>query len=362
MQSRFILFFLWFIIAIPFIPQLFIGTDNQPTFTIFSIIFLFFSTTSLSKKIILITFILFLSFLIATFYNKLLFGINFQVSRVFAFTQFLIALQLGSSKYFYLPEKWFYYFIRIYAVFTIIYFLTGGIVEDTFILSRLSGAEELMSSGRGARTLSPEPAIMTIQLLNIIVLHQLFYKNKNLTLSSLFLLLISLIGSLSGYGFAISLIIIFFYSQYFLFSILGITTIFFYFISLNVDPGNSRIFIILSSLRENGFNFFFEDASFATRLNSFHDYYTSFIQTFPFGDAFTLINGGGFISIISALGFLGFLFFLIFFITIFYSKLNIKLKILFFSWSMIHFLSGSFGVPLIGIIIGKFLKDHFKYE
>jgi hypothetical protein len=362
LQSRIILFFLWFIIAIPFIPQLFVGTDNQPTFTIFGCIFLFFTSASLSKKISLITFILFISFLIATFYINLIFGINFQVSRVLAFFQFLIALQLGSSKYFYLPENWFYYFIRIYAVFTIIYFLTGGIVEDTFILSRLSGAEDLMSSGRGARTLSPEPAIMTIQLFNILVLHQLFYKYKKITFSTLLLLLISLIGSLSGYGFAISLVLIFVFSPYLFISILGVSALFFSLVSSNFDVGNSRILIILSSLKENGFDFFFEDASFATRLNSFNDYYTSFIQTFPFGDAFSLMNGGGFISIISALGFLGFLFFLIYFVTIFISNLNFKLKTLLISWSMIHFLSGSFGVPLVGIIIGKFLKDHLKYE
>ncbi len=362
MQSRIILFFLWFIIAIPFIPQLFVGTDNQPTFTIFASIFLFFTTASFSKKISIITLILFLSLLIATFYSNLILGVNFQVSRVFAFFQFLIAFQLGSNKYFYLPEKWFYYFIRIYAFFTIIYFLTGGIVEDTFILSRLGGAEELMSSGRGARTLSPEPAIMSIQLFSILVLDQLFYKNKKLTSSTLFFLLISLIGSLSGYGFAISLVLFFVFNPYLFISILGICIAIFSLISLNFDVGNSRILIILTNLKEFGFDFFFEDASFATRLNSFSDYYTSFIHTFPFGDAFTLVNGGGFISIISALGILGSLFFLLYFITIFISNLNIKLKILLISWTMIHFLSGSFGVPLVGIIIGKFLKDHLKYE
>lgn len=362
MYPRFILFCLWFIIAIPFIPQLLPGSDNQPTFSFFAFIFLVLSSKSFSKKGLIIVTLLVFAFIIAYFYSNLFLGINFQSARVFAFIQFLLAIQLGSSKYFYLPEKWFYYFIRIYAFFTIIYFITGGYIEDRFILSRLSSSEDLILSGRGARTLSPEPAIMSIQLLNIFVLHNLFYKKYRLNLISFVLLIISLLGSLSGYGFSIALLILFFFNPIIFLIIAFISSFSIYILSSSLNLGNSRIAILLSNLNEDGIRFFLNDASFLTRLTSFQEYTDSFIKTFPFGDAFTIVNGGGFVSIISALGIFGFIFFLIYFILITLPKYDIKLKILLLSWTMIHFLSGSFGVPLVGIIIGKFINDKIKYE
>ena len=362
MSIKFILFCLWFVIAIPFIPQVLVGTDNQPTFTFFAFLFLCHTNTSISKKSLSLILFLFIAFVIAALYSNLLLGINIQIPRFFAFIQFLFALQIGSNKSFYIPEKWFKFSITTYAIFTIIYFMSGGVIENALVASRASGSEELLLSGRGARTLSPEPAIMSIQILNILIIQSLFYKNKKLTFISFILIIISLIGSLSGYGFAIALIIFTIYSPLLVLSIFSIFTLIILLLTININFVDSRIGLILYNLKENGLNFFLMDESFSSRLNSFNEYYSSFIHTFPFGDAFTLMNGGGFISIISALGVLGLIFFFIFFTTIPFIKLNLSYKLLFIFWATIHLLSGSFGVPLVGIIIGKYFKDYLKYE
>jgi hypothetical protein len=353
---------LWFVLAIPFVPQFISNTDNQPTFTILALFFFILSYKKFSKKALLFSLFSFLAFTIAFIFSILIKNSDFQTSRFLSFFQFIIAINLGASSAFTIPKNWFKYSIYVYVIFTLIYFLTGGIIENTLILSREITTQELLLSGRGARTLSPEPAIMSIQILNIFVLWTLFYSSIKPNFKSYLGLFFLLIGSLSGYGFVIAIVILLIYNPLIIISIFLLFILIFYQCTLNIDFQSTRIGNILNNLGENGTQFFVIDQSFLSRLDSFNDYNLSFIKTFPYGDAFTIMNGGGFISIISALGLLGMFLFLYLLITIIISNYKFNFKVLFIFWFFLYFFTGSFGLPIIGVILGKHLQSFLKYE
>jgi len=229
------------------------------------------------------------------------------------------------------------------------------------IRSRSAEASNLLrSTGRGVRTLSPEPAILAIHLFSMYLLNSIYFNTIKISNKVLLLLLFPLIATLSGYGFFIALVILilnfplfFFLTTSFVFVILG------QFI-MNFQLSGTRILFILDGIRKNGLDFLMMDRSFKSRYNSFMEYVESFEKNFPFGDAFSIFSGGGFISIISGLGIIGLFFFIILILLLIFSKYNIKVKLLFTFWFLIYLLSGSFGVPLVGIIIGFFSVNALK--
>jgi hypothetical protein len=361
---------IWFVLAFPFIPSYVRGSDNQPTFTlIFLGIFLVILIKSNAVKIkfinsygIVLSTLLILSFCVSIVYNIYALSKVPYFSRSLAFIQFIIAFIFGTSTLYSLPRNWLKNVLWIYAIFTFIYYLTGGIIEDFLIKSRIpGGSEALVETGRGARTLSPEPSIMAIHIFNIMMLNILTFKNSHLGFKTIFLVLISLLGSLSGYGFflAVSLLLIY-YPLFFIFTLpFSFLVLPFFF---NIQSYNTRILYILKGLQENGIGFLLQDLSFSTRLDSFMLYLRSFVNTFPFGDAFTIFDGGGFISLISALGIGGFIFFLFILLMLFISNYSIRIKLLFFVWFLVYFISGSFGVPLFGLILGVFISNSLYNE
>lgn len=366
-----IMMVIWFILAVPYIPSVIPGTDSQPTFSLVLIsvltLFLFnhkfVKQPFITREGLAITLILTITVSVGLVYNYFVADNKIYVPRLIAFTQFLIALFFGASKLFYLPEKWLVRFLVVYVVFTVIYYATGGMVEDLLIKSRGAGGTEVLAvTGRGARTLSPEPSILSVHILNMVLMYSLFFKKARLGIKTFILVLIPLIGSLSGYGFFIALALILIYYPIQAIVSAGIGILAFGQVLLNMELSGLRILFILNGLREFGPQFLLLDKSFRSRFNSFNDYLVSFQETFPFGDAFTLFSGGGFVSIISGLGLIGLLFYISLLFLLMVSNYPIQLKLLFFVWLLVYLLSGSFGVPLVGLIVGLFVANAFRNE
>ncbi len=362
---------IWFVIGFPYIPTLVAGTDNQPTFTLIFFCMMFFAFKNpkalhlnfINKYVVSTIVILFSTLLIGILYNFILFEKPPFLNRLFSFVQFLVAMLFGATTIFTLPRSWLKNVLWIYLIFTVVYFLTGGLVEEFLIRSRVEGVSELLAnSGRGARTLSPEPSLMALHILNIILLFCITHLDYEMDYKNLILAIITLASSFSGYGFFIGFsLILIFYPRFFIgISIVSIL-ILAPFLS-KIELNGIRILMILDGLRENNINFLFQDESFNSRINSFLEYRNSFIETFPIGDSFTVFSGGGIISIISALGLIGFLFFLGILFLLLKSNYSTTLKLLFLLWLMIYFISGSFGVPLFGLILGAFIANSFKND
>lgn len=321
---------------------------NQPIFT---------------KRGIALTFLLLFTVLVGLFYNQFVAGNAIYFPRLIAFTQFLLAMSFGASRLFYLPDKWLVRFLVVYGIFTVIFYATGGLVEELLIRSRgTAGAEILVRTGRGARTLSPEPSIMSVHIFNMLVAYSLFFKRAKIEVGTFILVLFPLIASLSGYGFFIALMLVVIYYPIQTFVFAGFGFLAFGQLLLNMELSGLRILFILNGLREYGPQFLLLDTSFRGRFNSFNQYVTSFKETFPFGDAFTIFSGGGFVSIISGLGMVGLLFYLSLLFLLLVSNYPVKVKLLFFVWLLIYSLSGSFGVPLVGLIVGLFVANAFRNE
>jgi hypothetical protein len=366
-----IMLVIWYILAVPYIPSVIPGTDSQPTFSlvllsVFALLLFnhkFVQQPFITREGLGITLTLLLTVLVGLVFNHFVAGNKIYVPRLIAFTQFLIALFFGASKLFYLPEKWLFRFMVVYVVFTAIYYATGGMVEDLLIKSRGAGGKEVLAiTGRGARTLSPEPSILSVHILNMVLLYSLFFFKARLGWKTFLLVLIPLIGSLSGYGLFITVALVLIYYPIQTLSLAGVGLIAFGQTLLNMELSGLRVLFILNGLREYGPRFLLLDASFRSRFNSFYEYLMSFRETFPFGDAFTLFSGGGFVSIISGLGLVGLLFYISLLFLLVVSNYPIQIKLLFFVWLLVYLLSGSFGVPLVGLIVGVFVANAFKNE
>ncbi len=364
---------LWFTIAIPYIPQIVPGADTQPTFSIIIVLTLvFFHGISFNReqarfiphRVALVLFTLFFTLLFAVFYN-LFFGVsNPSPQRIFAFLQFLVAVFFGSSKLFFIPKQWLRNILILFAIFTIIYFLFGGIIEDFFIRSRYdAGMEALTLTGRGARTLSPEPAILATHILNLLLLYAIFYNIPKFDTLIIIFAVFTLLCSLSAYGFLIALVLVVtHYPRFFIagasFSILFLSSY-----MLGPDVARLRLIGILSGIMDEGGEFLLEDKSFMSRVDSFFSYFQSFVNTFPIGDAFTLVNGGGFISLISGIGLIGLLFFTYLLIKPIFLRYSLRMKILLIFWFLLYFFQGSIGVPTVGLIVGVlFNNGHNKKD
>lgn len=361
---------IFFTLFFPFIPSLIPSTDTQPTFLLFITISLFYLlvqykalpnyySLSYNKLLGLISLFVLTVFLVAI--NNFIGNKPILWARIISFFQFSLAIFFAlNSKYFF-EEKTLRRVFFIFAIFSVIFFLTKGLVERTLIPSRAESFEMLVESGRGARTLSPEPAFFALHILNLFVIYSLLFgsilhgqKNRLLFFVALFCLTISL----SGYGAVIAVLLL--TLRYTKIAILTLGTlaalsgmILEYFGSLAQFRGLSLLLKIIS---DNPLVLIQTDRSFSTRVASFVSYLENIQKNLVLGDGFTVNQGGGYISIISSIGIIGLLFFIYFLIKVFRKRISGKLKFLIFFWFLINLFSGPIGIPTLGFIIGLILR------
>jgi hypothetical protein len=113
--------------------------------------------------------------------------------------------------------------------------------------------------------------------------------------------------------------------------------------------------LIIKFITQDPFSIFQSDASVASRLTSFNFYFNNIKNNFILGDNFTIMEGGGLIGVISGIGMIGLIFLFIYLFKI-CTKFN-KLNFILIFWSILNFISGPFGIPTMGIIIGLVLRN-----
>ena len=205
----------------PFLPVLISSADTQPNTFMLAItaILLFLISPNFfgahlkqDFTILVYVFALILISFISILINSFLYNQIVILSRYISFLQFLAALIFGYTNSFYFFKKYANSIFVIYFIFTIIYFVTNGLIEDTLIKSRFSYGQDLASAGRGARTLSPEPSFFAIQMFNLLLIYTLLLEKEGIkkvfnNKRVIFIVSFCLLFSLSGYGFAIFFII-----------------------------------------------------------------------------------------------------------------------------------------------------------
>ena len=287
--------------------------------------------------------------------NILIYDRDIFWSRIFSFIQFLIAIVISIRIKERISKKQIFNLLSLFVILTIVFLLTNGYLEKNLIFSR---ANFVVGSGRGASTLSPEPSFFAIHIFNILIISYLIYDwcedvkfhNINLILAA-----VCFISSLSGYGLVILLMLLLLrYPKTF---ILVIVILFIFrvnFIELVESISNTRVGSLIINIFNNNIDNLFEaDASFHIRYISFIIYLESFYSNILLGEGYSIFEGGGFISVISAFGIL----YIMFFSFVLYKILTLagahyKVKILLVFWFLINVLSGPIGIPSIGFIIG----------
>ncbi len=357
-----------FIIIFPFIPPLIPTSDTQPLLAIVFILFLFIGCRfdGTKFKVVLDRNIYFLLFFIVIALVN--FVLNFSLfskipvySRYFAFIQFLIAVFLGLFFKLKFNPKWFTYVLIIYSFFTIIYFLTNGFIENQLILSRDIESNDLFTIGRGARTLAPEPSFFALNLFNLFVINSLLkpvVSNRINTLNFSLLALL-LLSSLSGYGILILFIILLVEhpKKVLLFSFIILLLFPFFFEKLQQFENFRSAQLLIKIATESPLSIASSDASIESRILSFTNYIEIIKDNLFLGDNFSVVEGGGLIGLISGLGIIGLIYSIILFIKIFNYILFSKVFIVLLFWFFLNFVSGPFGIPAFGIIIGLILRN-----
>ncbi|HYK75084.1 MAG TPA: hypothetical protein VEV44_18465, partial [Pseudoneobacillus sp.] len=251
----------------------------------------------------------------------------------------------------------------VFSIFSVIFFLSHGLVERILIPARNDSFEMLVNSGRGARTLSPEPSFFALHVFNLyIIFYLLATKESILKYGNIIFLLASfcLMISLSGYGFVIFLLI--FFMRY---TKISLTMAFLLILSSGVlisyldSLQNFRGIRLLTTVLVENPMVLLNDASFLSRFGSFIAYLQNIKENYIIGDGFTLLQGGGFISIVSSLGIIAALFLIYILFEIFtLKKSGFKIKIILIFWFLINLFSGPIGIPTLGVIIGLILRKN----
>ncbi len=357
----------------PFLPALISSADTQPTLFMLAItailLFLispnfFGSHLNQDFTILVYVFALILISFISILINSIFYDQIIILPRYISFLQFLAALIFGYTNSFYFFKKYANSIFVIYFIFTIIYFVTNGLIENTLIKSRFfSEGKDLASMGRGARTLSPEPSFFAIQMFNLLLIYTLLLEKegiKKVFNNKLVIFIVSfcLLCSLSGYGFAIFFIILAAFFTRYIIVLFGFA-IFFNSLIIDLLDGFSNlrgIGLILKVIKNNPLILATTDRSFATRFNSFFAYIDRFTNNLFIGDGFSLFQGGGFISIVASLGLVGFFIILFLLFKIFSTIKSGKLKYLLIFWFFLNLFSGPIGIPALGIIFGLIIR------
>ncbi|MEE1884716.1 hypothetical protein [Pedobacter flavus] len=365
---------MFFTIFFPFIPSIIPGTDTQPTFFLLfncSMIYLLVNYQYQSRyfelnynKIGAIS-ALFGLILMSVILAKLFIASPTLWARIISFLQFSFALFFAyNSAYFFKIESLKKVF-WVFAIFSVIYFLTHGLVERILISSRTDSFEMLAASGRGAKTLSPEPSFFALHMFNLyLIFHLLASKESKKKYGDVVFWLTSfcLLASLSGYGFIIFLLILSmrYTKTMIIFGLIFMASsglILNYFDSL----ADFRGIKLLTEILLKNPALILNDASFASRFGSFFAYIENIKNNFIFGDGFTLLQGGGFISIVSSLGLLAAIFLIYVIVQIFKLKDgSAALKFMLVFWFLLNLFSGPIGIPTLGVIVGLILRRNLK--
>lgn len=357
-----------FIVVFPFTPPLIPSSDTQPLLTFVFILYFLMSPFFVSNrlKIVYDKNIYFFLFFIAVALIILALNISFfskipVYSRYFAFIQFLIAVFLGLFLKVKFNPKWFTYVLISYSFFTFIYFLTNGLIENQLILSRDIESSDLFNIGRGARTLAPEPSFFALNLLNLYVINSIFKPvvSNRIKILNFSLLALLLLSSLSGYGILILFVILIvqYPKKVLLFFCIILLLFPLFFEKLQQFENFRSAQLLIKIVTENPLSLVSSDASIASRLLSFTNYMVTIKDNLLLGDNFSVVEGGGLIGLISGLGLIGLIFSIIIFLKIFNHLSFLKLFLILLFWFFLNFVSGPFGIPAFGIIIGLILRN-----
>ena len=362
-------------VLFPFVPGLVRSSDTQPTFFLVFLVVLLvaFALPSVGRETFHISYwgvtlcaamLLVLSFLLL-FSNG--FGTRASIpSRVFSFVQFCAASLWAVSGKYQWTRKPLFKAMFVYVVFTAIYFATHGLVENILIHSRQAASASLFESGRGARTLSPEPSFFAMQVFNIYILARLIGPSKDDPQSpnDRFLLMIAfcLLASFSVYGALVLLIIL--ADEYPRTVVIATAVVIFatglaYGVLQHWQSLRAVAFVVaLVESHGSIAKIFLLDASLASRIDSLLAYTHSFAESPFIGNGFSLLQGGGFASIVAAFGLAGLIFFVWLFSRILRLHFPTSTKALLLVWFALNFVSGPIGVPIIGLIVGTIMSRH----
>jgi len=360
------------VVLFPFVPAIIRSSDTQPTFTfVFCIALLTsFALPAVGSRLFHISYwgvtatvtLVFLLYFLLLLANLVDARASIP-SRLFSFCQFCAAVVWAYSGKHEWTTKSLYRAMQIYLVFTFVYFLTNGLVENVLIHSRAALSASLFESGRGARTLAPEPSFFAMQVFNIYLLYRLIERRGVLRTNRLpFLALVSfcLVSSLSVYGaIALLLILAVEFPKLFAFATLFLVSATSVAQGVLQHWGSVRaVSFILALVSSHGgiAKIFLLDASLASRVSSFLAYLSSFAAHPWTGNGFSLLQGGGFISIVTAFGLVGLLFFSWAFLKILTAPYSRGTTVLLTVWFVMNFISGPIGIPIIGVIFGTVLS------
>ena len=360
-------------VLFPFVPRIVPSTDTQPTFLLVFGLSLAVAVAApvVSGKLYRVSLpgatALILGALVI--YGSLVAANALQdestiPSRLVSFLQFGAAAVWGYAGKFRWNGKVLYGALLVYCAFTIVYFATNGAFEDFLIQSRTEGAEFLFTSGRGARTLSPEPSFFALHIFNLFVLARILSVpdtyGRTQAFTWLMLTVACLASSLSAYG-ALLLVVVLFATYPKVSALVGLVLLSSFSLLLSLASAWDsiraiRVILALVESRGRVAELMVLDASFYGRMVSFTEYVASFARHPFFGDGFSVYQGGGFVSVVAALGLVALLFFAAVLNKIVRGNFSISTKAVLLIWLTLNFVSGPVGVPILGVIVGTLFK------
>jgi hypothetical protein len=286
-------------------------------------------------------------------------------TRVFAFMQFCAAAAWAAYGTFRWRGRLLLATLLVYLAFTLVYFGTGGLVEDLLIGSRGEASESMLLSGRGARTLSPEPSFFALHVFNLCVLAHVSgaWREFGRVERMLFVgaACACMLASFSAYGAVLSLVVL---GVAYPWIAVGVAATLAFLLGpvvelLRLLPEIRMVGIILALLEARGAiqTLVLLDASLGVRLESFIEYVRVFADRPLLGDGFSLYQGGGFISIVAALGAPAALFFLLLAIRIALGGFALGATVLACVWLLVNGTFGPVGIPALGVIAGSILAS-----
>ena len=352
------LFFLFF----PYITLFESPWSLQPYAFFVSIVLLFFfKHYKINYNILILLIVAFFSILISVlslsnFINSLRSIANYISLPIIIWALYKIKLTSNNVQPFVKTTAYIYIIVGLIQLFIYPGFLT-------FLVPHQGNTENLLLSGRGVSSLTPEPSYFGFLMLLYFFI-ALLYKDKFLIFlsSASILLLAQSFSAIICLIITILLILSLKNIKYFLITIILFVALFLLILNITVD--NTRSFIIMQNIITNGFSTTIEnDASATGRL--YHITYpivTSFSNFFiPFGYN-GLPNGdtrilSGIAGAIYELGFFSFIIFFVLF-NIIYKNNNIKfnLKVGIGIGLLLFILNANqFGMPIFGFILSYFL-------
>jgi len=354
-----------YLAAFPFVVPVFSRTDTQPTFALVvlaaSILFAssgMAQTLTLERTRFLLVLSIFSVSLAIIYINLIFFGADLNFFRIGSFCMFVIGVLAGVHlARMQVAARHILIILYMYVVFTVIFFLTGGMIEERIIQSREMDFAELANIGRGASTLSPEPSFFAFQIFSLFIVANLILwdvasKAQKQRIQQVTVGL--LLSSFGGFGAIYTLLIIGTFKIRYVaaIAVAGIFVIIFYFDS--VEQYGTRMLLLLQLILQDRSSIL-EDASVASRLTSFLQYVQIFIENPFFGDGFSHFGGGGFVSLVASMGVFWLVILILMAKMIFDLKAPKRVKYCLIAWFIFQFLSGPLGIPFVGIILGLLL-------